>query len=62
MFGQYQSCIETYEFNVTDEDGEQSTATETYENFCEETFDRDDITSNNVGEINGATATSMTSN
>ena len=28
-----------------------------YENFCEETFDRDDITSNNVGEINGATAT-----
>ena len=57
MFGQYQSCVETYEFNVTGEDGEPSTATEIYENFCEETFDRDDITSNNVGEINGATAT-----
>ena len=57
LFGQYQSCIETYEFNVTGEDGEQTTATETYENLCEETFNQDDITSNNIGEINGATNT-----
>ena len=57
LFGQYQSCTETYEFNVTGEDGEQTTATETYENFCEETFNQDDITSNNIGEINGATNT-----
>lgn len=57
LFGQYQSCIETYESNVTGEDGEQTTTTQTFENFCEETFTQDDVTSNNVAEINGATNT-----
>ncbi len=57
LFGQFESCIETVIVNETDAEGNDVQTEESYANFCEESFTKDDITNNNADEINGALST-----
>ena len=57
LYGQFESCVNTVELNTTDEEGNPTTTTEVYSNFCEESFDKDDITNNNADEITGTLST-----
>jgi len=57
LYGQFDSCIETVVVNQTDADGNVIPTEEVYANFCEESFSKDAITSNNGDEITGALST-----
>ena len=57
LYGQFESCIETVVVNETDAEGNDVQTEETYANFCEESFTKDDITNNNADEVNGALTT-----
>jgi len=57
LYGQFESCTNTVEINATDEEGNPTTTTEVYSNFCEESFDQDGITNNNADEITGTLST-----
>ncbi len=57
LYGQFESCIDTVVVNSTDEEGNPTTTEEIYANFCEESFNKDDITSNNADEITGTLST-----
>ena len=57
LYGQFESCMDTVLVNTTDEDGNEIQTEETYSNFCEESFNKDDITKNNADEITGTLST-----
>ena len=57
LYGQFESCIDTVLVNSTDEEGNPTTTEESYANFCEESFTKDDITNNNADEITGTLST-----
>ena len=57
LYGQFESCQEVVVENGTDAEGNDVSNTTTYSHFCEESFVRDDITSNNADEITGTLST-----
>tara|TARA_B100001109_G_scaffold29075_1_gene22436 strand:+ start:675 stop:3824 length:3150 start_codon:yes stop_codon:yes gene_type:complete len=57
LYGQFESCMNTVLINQTDAEGNPTTTEETYANFCEESFSKDDITRNNADDITGTLST-----
>jgi hypothetical protein len=61
LYGQFVSCQEVVFVNSTDAEGNDVNRIHNLQHFCEESFVRDDITSNNADEVTGALQPSMTS-